>query len=121
MLEKAEENNIPIPTLRYRLNRGWDEEKACTHPLREKWDRQYWLKVAEENGVTRRMFDYRYYQKGWTPEKAATTPRMKTRTKKNDVDPYTHYKKLALKKGMAVAEFNRRIFDEGMSLEEAIH
>lgn len=79
---QAEANGICKDTLIWRVRRqGWSKQRALTEPVqfqdRDKfsaiWDK--WGKLAEENGVSRAVFRYRL-RRGWTKEKAATTPKI---------------------------------------------
>ncbi|MEC1021437.1 hypothetical protein, partial [Bacillus paralicheniformis] len=79
---QAEANGICKDTLIWRIRRqGWGKQRALTEPVqfqdRDKfsviWDE--WGKLAEENGVSRSVFRYRL-RRGWTEEKAATTPKI---------------------------------------------
>ncbi|MDN5388863.1 hypothetical protein QMZ64_15670 [Bacillus sp. LB7] len=79
---QAEANGICKDTLIWRIRRqGWDKQRALTEPVqfqdRDKfsviWDE--WGKLAEENGVSRAVFRQRL-GRGWTKEKAATTPKI---------------------------------------------
>ena len=123
MIVEAEKNGIKEKALRERIRRGWSVEEAVTKPPQKFGERQRWLAVAKENGIPDYIWDFRYYRKGWSKEKAATHPYVaKPKKKKSKIDDrYTIYKKMAIEEGLSVAEFNRRVFDEGMSLEEAIH
>lgn len=81
----AKKNGINKKQLINRVNKGWDLERAATEPLTDAAERvqrgvmkrrKYSLEMmveAENNGVSRETF-YRRIERGWTPEKAASTP-----------------------------------------------
>lgn len=68
----AKKNGICEGTLRTRLNRGWNKERALTKPVET--ERARWLKVAKKRGISEKVFDYRIYYKGMSHKKAALTP-----------------------------------------------
>lgn len=82
-LERALENGINAEAYWARKRNGWDEERACTQPLRQKvklTDEEY--RIAEENGIPRKTVHLRK-REGWTTEEAITTP-------------YNHYRRRKL-------------------------
>ncbi|MEN2765753.1 hypothetical protein [Ornithinibacillus xuwenensis] len=74
LIHKAKQNGINQETLRIRLSRGWDEERATTEPTEKKTERAKWLKVAIDNGINVVAFNSRVYSYGWDYEEAATRP-----------------------------------------------
>lgn len=109
--EIAELNGINPSTLRGRIDRGWDKERAITESTIGK--RAKWLRVAKVNGIKEGTFNNRVYMYGYTHEEAATKPI-------ND----SYYAKLhrkARERGNPVAysTIQQRI-SKGMSEEEAI-
>ena len=89
LVEEAQRNGIGYNTLRYRLNRGWNTERAVTEPVMSfqlcgkksaaikgtKYPIEY-LELAAKNGISRSRFRDRVSRLGWTMEKAATKPIM---------------------------------------------
>ncbi|WP_337033234.1 nucleoside permease [Paenibacillus illinoisensis] len=74
--QRALVNGIDRDRVRERVyNLGWDKERAVTEPINKKVDRSHWLQIAAEHGVTRSAFNTRL-QRGWSEEKAATTPKL---------------------------------------------
>lgn len=51
---------------------AWGKEKAITTPPRPTQDRTEWRKVAEANGIPRKLFYQRVLKCGWSEERAAT-------------------------------------------------
>jgi len=66
----AESNGINPSTLRGRIDRGWDKERAITESTTGK--RAKWLRVAKVNGIKEGTFNNRVYIHGYTHEEAAT-------------------------------------------------
>lgn len=61
--------------LEYRVRAwAWDKDRATTTPPRPMQDRSEWRKVAEANGIPRKLFYQRILKGGWSEERAATQP-----------------------------------------------
>lgn len=74
----AEKNGIHRKLAKYRYEQGgMDRLRAVTQPVRElRNDWPKWKEVAEKNGVSMHLFYKRTGKDvGWTPERAATTPK----------------------------------------------
>ena len=109
--EIAELNGINPSTLRGRIDRGWDKQRAITESTIGK--RAKWLRVAKVNGIKEGTFNNRVYTYGYTHEEAAT--------KQLFNGYYTELLKKARERGNPVAysTIQQRI-SKGMSEEEAI-
>lgn len=74
--QRAISNGIKREMARQRFfDLGWDKERAVTEPVNKKIDRSHWIQVAAEHGIPRGTFNMRL-QRGWSEEKAATTPKL---------------------------------------------
>lgn len=72
--EQAEAIGVDSQNLDRRVRLlGWKKDKAINTPLESFTDRSYWSRVAEENGIKYQTF-YSRIVRGWSEEKAATTP-----------------------------------------------
>ncbi|AIY72788.1 TPA: hypothetical protein ACLQU7_005222 [Bacillus tropicus] len=77
--KKAELNGINRRRLQERIYRyDWDIERATTQPVGTKkmdFDRKHgdWMRVAEQNGISRFTF-YSRLKRGWSYHLAATKP-----------------------------------------------
>lgn len=69
----AKRNGISHKTFHQRIKRGWDVERAQTEPPRE-WNKNSWLSLAENNGISKSTYLQRVYNLGWDKETAATKP-----------------------------------------------
>ena len=53
---------------------GWSKEKALTQEPQVRTDKDYWIKIAESNGISIKTFLSRVNRSKWDCEKAATFP-----------------------------------------------
>ncbi|MBZ5212937.1 hypothetical protein LG208_13535 [Bacillus paralicheniformis] len=99
---KAEANGISKDTVVGRIRRqGWDKQRALSEPVRFADRSRFaadWAiygKVAERNGVSRAAFRVRVYR-GWSAEKAASTPKVEKKEqikRMTERSPRTKYRK----------------------------
>lgn len=77
--EIAKANGISKNNLRQRYyDYGWDKERARTEKVKPRVGK-LWLQykdICAQNNVDASLFGTRVLQHGWTPERAANTPRM---------------------------------------------
>lgn len=75
----AEKNGISKATLRYRLSKGWDDERAATEPPRKQADsvesNKDMLALAKKNGISGLNYRNRV-RYGYSELEAATIPVM---------------------------------------------
>ncbi len=121
--QKAISNGIHRERARERFyNLGWDKERTITEPINKKADRSNWIKIAAEHGITRAAFNTRL-QRGWSEEKAATTPKQsfafaqKKRHEEMRKYPLEHLE-AAVRNGITEQTFRRRV-REGWTYEQA--
>lgn len=95
---------------------GWPKQRAMTTPPRKVTDRSSWSKVAEANGIAYKAFMSRI-TRGWSEERAATTPlpseedvklQALKATEHARVHP-EHFLRLAESNGIPYATFQRRV------------
>ena len=119
--EIAERNGICRVTLKSRiLELGWDKKTAITKPPRKTKDYGNYSKVAAANGISNQTFIDRV-GRGWSEEKAATTPIMnRKQCVKAMTDKTSKYPKefiqLAKENGICYQTFATRVI-RGMSYE----
>ncbi|OIJ17089.1 hypothetical protein BKP37_00680 [Anaerobacillus alkalilacustris] len=68
----------------------------------------YWIRIAEENGITRKQFMSRIKEQGWSPEKAATTP-IEIHKPFKQSEQNQHWIELANKNGINYKNFFQRV------------
>ena len=138
----AHENDIVYYTFQSRRRTGMTPEEAVSTPLRKP---NPYLVKARKKGINSNAF-YSRKRYGWSDEEASSIPLRRKRVvppeakqkygdesvvenpirsyepepKPEPTDPYTKYKKVAKEKGIPIAVYNAKIFDEGMSPEEAV-
>lgn len=121
----AEQNGVCKITLEERIRTlGWDKQRAIyTKPLIfNKLDKN-WIEIAKENGICYSTFKYRVNVLGWSVEVAATK---KLQNKKEQAKKAyeasrkypKEYLELAIKNGISVRTFHRRL-KSNWSLEDA--
>lgn len=130
-LEACEENGVNIATYLYRVKHGWSIEAALgNEPPPERTDLELFVvqgrrhrgraALAEAHGLKRATVVSRL-AKGWTPEQAvgvASPPKRQCagRQRFQGVDTFA----LSRKCGIAESTLRHRIYQQGMSLEEAL-
>lgn len=121
--QRAKANGIHRERVRERVyNLGWDKERAVTEPINKKIDRTHWINVAAEHGITRAAFNTRL-QRGWSEEKAATTPKQSfafaQKKRHEEMRKYpVEYLEEAVRNGITEQTFRRRV-REGWTYEQA--
>ena len=111
----ADENEITATTFHRRRQKGMTPEQAAKTP---KWKKKKdeWILRAEKNGISRVTY-YNRINKGWSKERASTEP-TETQTNKR-FERYSYYREKAIENGTHPGVYVKRVFDEGMSFEEA--
>ena len=119
----AEQNGIIADTLTDRVSKfGWDKKKAINTPTRPKRDLLPYRKIAQENGITEKIFNGRM-RRNWNPIRAATQPikdhkeTLNERWEKDRVYPVEYVQK-AEENGVSYKLFQWRV-SHGWTVEDA--
>jgi hypothetical protein len=109
----AKENGIGQSTFLSRISRGWEVERAATEPtVKAKTRSDYkWLKKANKNGISSKVYKQRVDEYGWHPKKAASVL-VKSRNDKN-------WLKIAVQNGIHRDTFYYRVDELFWTPEEA--
>lgn len=120
----AEQKGINRSMLKQRINRGWDKEKALTHPkgVHQTMDLDYLItpeqyRIAEKNGINKRNLEQRVYTYAWEVEDAITIPTEGRGYKRGT--KYDDYLKIAASNGVNYKAFHNRVHTLGWTKERA--
>lgn len=118
----AESNGICKCTLKGRVERGWDMEKAITLPPGSTRKRRKWcdkiLEIAKSNGIGVSSLDYRTRVNKLSPYKAATTPLNPNKKPPSYETPEVI--KICAANGISKTTFRTRVRVLGWSVERAM-
>lgn len=116
---------ISQSTLKERLKKGWDLEKAVTYPKFARQDKELdeiitpeQYAQAEANGIDHNRLWRRVNESGWDMERAITEPVNKRGKYKRD-SKYGDYAKIAEHNGIPFKTFWARVNTNGWELEKA--
>ena len=123
----AQQNGITALQLYRRIVvNGWDNERACTEPIRKQTEfpKEY-IERAKENGIPRKVVYQRVRVLKWGIEDAVTIPPLSPRESlQRAVDAVRKWDKTLIARaeanGINAMAFKRRII-YGWDVEEAIH
>lgn len=114
--KKADENGIPRERVYARINDlDWDEEAACTVPVRER-ALDEWAEKAKANGIPLATFRMRC-KRGMPLEQAASKPVKRTGRPKEDTVQY--WIEQAAKNGIKKSTFQYRVYELRWDYEKA--
>lgn len=124
-IDRARLNGIGRATLGARITRGWDKEKAITHPLYARQDKEIEELItpeqyaqAEANGITRIQLWRRIYNYQWDMERAMSEP-ISEIGKHERKSKYGEYAKIAEENGIPFKTFWARLNGLKWSPEKA--
>jgi hypothetical protein len=101
----GEKNGVCYSTFWNRVKKlKWSPEKAATTLIKNRPNKKHkkWLEVATQNGINETTFKTRI-GRGWTPEKAAATPKTIYRD-------HNHWLELAKENGIKASNYHQRIY-----------
>lgn len=96
---------------------GWEKKRAITQQPQKRVKRSYWKEIALRNGINESTFKARINRHGWSEEKAAKTPVIKTkvRNRKYSDEIYKRLKENGISKQLFYDRIHR-----GWDVERAI-
>lgn len=83
-LRLALENGIKKMTFLTRVYKGMSPEEAAKKPVKKlRATMEDMVNLAEENGISYSTFSTRVLKRGWSPQRAATTPTRRPKKKRS--------------------------------------